>query len=107
MERVSPLSIPIDDEPTNVIVLSEVITRHRHDKCQHKRVQIDEIENEVECKDCGKRLNPMAILARLAREESRLKIRIEQLKELNAQLDAKKRTKCSHCGSMTNVRPGR
>lgn len=101
------VSVPIDDEPTNVIVLSEVVSRYRYDKCQHKRVQIDEIESEVECKDCGKRLNPIAVLVRLAREESRLKIRIEQFKELNSKIDAKTRTKCGHCGKMTTVRLGR
>lgn len=100
-------SIPVDDEPTNVIILSEVVSRYRYDKCQHKRVLIDEVESEVECQDCGKRLNPMVVLARLAREESRLKVRIEQLKELNQQLDKKRKTKCSHCGHMTDVRTGR
>lgn len=100
-------SIPIDDEPTNVIVLSEVVSRYRFDKCQHRRVLVDEVENEVECRDCGKRLNPMVVLARLAREESRLKVRIEQLKDLNQKLDAKRKTKCRHCGHMTEVNPGR
>ena len=100
-------SVPIDDEPKNVIVLSEVVSRYRFDKCQHKRVQVDEVENEVECQDCGKRLNPMVVLARLAREESRLKVRIEQLKELNQKLEMKRKTKCSHCGHMTKVNPGR
>lgn len=107
MEHVNQFSVPIDGEPTNVIVLSEVITRYRYDKCQHKRVLIDEIESEVECQDCGKLLNPMVVLARLAREESRLKIRIEQLSELKEQLDAKKKTKCQHCGCMTAIRTGR
>lgn len=100
-------SVPIDDEPTNVIVLSEVITRYRHDKCQHKHISVDEVENEVECADCGKRLNPIVALVRLAREESRLKIRIQQLKELNRQFDEKSRTKCQHCGRMTRVRLGK
>lgn len=100
-------TIPVDDEPTNVIVLHEVVSRYRVDKCQHKRIQVDEIESEVECKDCGKRLNPMAVLARLAREESRLKMRIEHLTELNQKLDAKRKTKCSNCGHMTDVRAGR
>ena len=101
------ISIPVDDEPTNVIVLSEAVTRYRADKCQHKHVSVDEIENEVECDDCGKRLNPIAVLTRLAREESRLKIRLERLKELNRRFDEKSRTKCQHCGRMTNVRPGK
>lgn len=101
------LSVPVDEEPTNVIVLSEVVTRYRYDKCQHRRISVDEIENEVECDDCGKRLNPIAILARLAREESRLKTRIDQLRELNRRFDEKSRAKCQHCGRITRVRQGK
>ena len=97
----------IDDEPTNIICLSEARTRYEHDKCQHRKVTVDEILAEVECSDCGVKLNPMQVLVRLAREESRLKQRIESLRKLNADLDTKTRTKCSHCGQMTPVRPKR
>lgn len=96
--------IPIDEEPTNVIVLSEVRSQYRFDKCQHKHIEVDEVSAEVECKDCGLKLNPIAVLARLAREESRLRIRIEQSQKLKAELDKKMRTKCCHCGQMTPVR---
>ena len=97
----------IDDEPTNVICLSEARTRYELSKCQHKHVTVDERLAEVECQDCGAKLNPMQVLARLAREESRLKHRIESLRKLNAELDSKTRTKCRHCGQMTPVRPTR
>lgn len=97
-------AIPIDEEPTNVIVLSEVRNQYRFDKCQHKRVEVDEIAAEVECKDCGQKLSPIAVLVRLAREESRLRFRIEQNQKLKAELDKKTRTKCRHCGRMTPVR---
>lgn len=97
-------AIPIDEEPTNVIVLSEVRNQYRFDKCQHKHVEVDEVAAEVECKDCGLKLNPIAVLVRLSREESRLRIRIEQNKKLKAELDKKTHTKCRHCGQMTPVR---
>lgn len=97
-------SIPIDDEPTNVIVLSEVRSQYDFRKCQHKQVLVDEALAEVECKDCGAKLNPIAVLVRLSREESRLKNRIEQNQRLKAELEKKTRTKCRHCGEMTPVR---
>ena len=97
----------IEDEPTNIICLSEVRTRYEYSKCQHRKVNVDEILAEVECSDCGAKLNPMQVLVRLAREESRLKQRIESLRKLNAELDTKTRTKCRHCGEMTPVRPTR
>lgn len=98
---------PIDDEPTNVICLSEARTRFAIGKCQHKRVEVDEILAEVSCKDCGEKLNPIAVMARMAREESRLGDRIAALKQLQAGLENKQRTKCTHCGQMTPVRPTR
>ena len=104
---MSGLSIPIDDEPTNVIVLSEARKLFSSGKCQHKSIEVDEIEAEVTCKDCGARLNPVAVLVRLAKEGSRLAWRIDELKKLNNRFDEKKRTTCQHCGKMTNIRVGR
>ncbi len=100
-------SIPIDDEPTNVICLSEARNRFVMSKCQHKRVEVDEILAEVTCKDCGERLNPIAVMVRMAQEESRLGQRIETLNRLKADLEKKQRTKCKHCGQMTPVHPTR
>ncbi len=100
-------SIPIDDEPTNVICLSEARNRFVMSKCQHKRVEVDEILAEVTCKDCGERLNPIAVMVRMAQEESLLGQRIETLNRLKADLEKKQRTKCKHCGQMTPVHPTR
>lgn len=100
-------SIPIDDEPTKVICLSEARNRFVMSKCQHKRVEVDEILAEVTCKDCGERLNPIAVMVRMAQEESRLGQRIETLNRLKADLEKKQRTKCKHCGQMTPVHPTR
>jgi Zn finger protein HypA/HybF involved in hydrogenase expression len=97
-------SVKVDDEPTNIISLSEARNRYRYDKCRHKRILVDEVKAECECRDCGEKLNPMVVLARLAEEESRLKYRIDQMRKLNHALDDKKRTKCEHCGRLTRVR---
>lgn len=97
----------LDDEPTNIISLSEARQRYEFGKCQHKRVTVDEILAEVECRDCGVKLNLMQVLVRLAREESILKNRIEAMRQLKADLEKKQRTKCRHCGQMTPVHPSR
>ena len=100
-------SIAIDDEPTNIISLSEARTRYSVGTCQHKHFSVDEILDEVECSDCGAKLNPMQVLVRLAREESVLKNRIASMRQLKADLEKKQRTKCRHCGQMTPVNPSR
>lgn len=99
--------IPIDDEPTNVICLSEARSRFAVGKCRHMRVEVDELLAEVTCRDCGERLNPVAVMVRMAQEESRLSNRIDALKKLQADLEKKQRTKCKHCGQMTPVHPTR
>ena len=99
--------IPIDDEPTNVICLSEARARFAIGKCQHKRVEVDELLAEVTCRDCGEKLNPIAVMVRMAQEESRLGRRIAELKQLQVDLEKKQRTICKHCGRTTPVRPTR
>lgn len=93
-----------DEEPTNVICLSEARKLYSSKACQHKRVEIDERLAEVECRDCGEKLNPIHVLVRMAREESMWKLRLESMQKLKADLDEKLRTKCRHCGQMTPVR---
>lgn len=100
-------SIPIDDAPTNIISLSLARSKYLPGRCAHKSVVVDEALAEVECRDCGAKLDPMHVLVKLATEESVLQQRIETLRQLNADLDAKTRTKCRHCGQMTPVRPTR
>lgn len=99
--------IPIDDEPTNVICLSEARSKYVHGRCQHKRVEVDEMLAEVECRDCGEKLNPLAVLVMMSKEQSLLGVRIAAIKKLKAELEEKQRTKCKHCGQMTPVRPTR
>ncbi|MCB1886600.1 MAG: hypothetical protein KDH20_03235 [Rhodocyclaceae bacterium] len=91
-------------EPTKVISLTEARNRYRPGKCQHKHMTMDEDLNTVECDDCGEKLNPVAVLKRFAFEESLWHRRGEELKKLQAALDAKVRCRCQHCGQMTRVR---
>jgi hypothetical protein len=91
-------------EPTKVISLKEARNKYRPDKCRHRNMTVDAELNEVECDDCGAKLNPVAMLMRFANEESRWAREGEHLKELHKELDARVRCKCQHCGQMTRIR---
>lgn len=91
-------------EPTKVICLKEARSRYRPGSCQHKNLSVDEDLNTVECDDCGEKLNPVAVLMRFSREESRWAREGERLRELHKELDARVRCKCQHCGQMTRIR---
>lgn len=91
-------------EPTKVISLNVARNKYRQDKCQHKHMTVDEDLNEVQCDDCGAKLNPVAVLLRFANEESRWHREGEQLRQLHKELDARVRCKCQHCGQMTRIR---
>lgn len=91
-------------ESTKVISLKEARHKFRPDKCQHKHMTVDEDLNEVECDDCGAKLNAVSMLLRFAHEESRWSREGEQLRELHKRLDARIRCKCQHCGQMTRIR---
>lgn len=90
--------------PTKVISLQEARNRFRADRCQHKHMTVDEDLSEVTCDDCGAKLNPVAVLTRFAREESRWQREAARLRELHQALDARVRCRCQHCGQMTRIR---
>ncbi len=73
-------------------------------ECQHLHMVVDEKKNIVECDDCGAELNPVWALLRFANEESRWEYERKALAEIKAKIEQKRRTKCRHCGKMTDVR---
>ncbi len=99
IKEEKPILLP----EAKVICLEEVRSRYRYDKCQHLRVQVDADLAEVECKDCGAKMNPIAVLVRYATEESRLSLRISAMKEEREKLNKRIRCKCDHCGKMTRI----
>lgn len=85
---------------SNVISLVE---RFSVVKCGHHQIIVDEVLATVECKSCGEKLNPVVILARMAREGSALHYERNELRKLEARLDKRKRCQCKHCGRMTPI----
>lgn len=87
-----------------VISLKEAHSRYRIGACQHMNLSVDETLWEVVCDDCGEKLNPVYVLARFAREETRFAREGEKLRKLGSDLDARVCCKCQHCGQMTRIR---
>ena len=73
--------------------------------CPHLDIVVDESKAEVECRTCSTKLNPIWLLLRFTREESRLVQRRESLATERRAWEAKSSTKCRHCGRMTTLKP--
>lgn len=95
---ISPKKQPSDDR--TLVAPFEV---SRADRCAHPRFIIDEALAEVECAVCSEKLNPLWVLAQLAREDRRMERVRKSMKEEHARLDSRSRTKCQHCGEMTRI----
>lgn len=77
-------------------------------KCQHQRVAIDAKANELECRDCGVKVNAVmwikdsihyfkALQERSLKQSEAAKADLEELK-------GRAKTKCDNCGKMTGIK---
>lgn len=77
-------------------------------KCQHQRVTIDAKANELECRDCGVKVNAVmwikdsigyftALQQRSLKQSEAAKADLEELK-------GRAKTKCDSCGKMTGIK---
>lgn len=64
---------------------------------------VDEKKEQVECKACGERLDPLWVLRQLCSQETRWRRHALQYQDEMARLAARQRTKCQHCGQMTRI----
>lgn len=75
----------------------------RNNRTEDVHYLIREGETEVECGNCGTKLDPMFVLRRLANEETQwLRTRSNYVEEMK-RLNARTRTTCQHCGKMTRI----
>lgn len=101
------VSLPIGDGV--VVRLSDYAESRRmrklRGKCQHTNIELDITVTTIQCIDCGQQINPVAWIYMLINEwheyERAAKAYLEALKEYQE----RSRTKCSHCGKMTDIRP--
>jgi len=99
----------MDHENRTVKIISFKRAKETYDldRCKHYSVIIDVEAQEIECSDCGKKLNPIAYLERLARDEESWDYRLNRVREeavkAEKNLRERKRFKCYHCGKMFNI----
>ncbi|SDV49254.1 hypothetical protein SAMN05216551_107187 [Chitinasiproducens palmae] len=73
-------------------------------KCAHVHgFTVDESLEQVTCRTCGERLNPMWVLSQLCNSETRWRQSREQYQDEMKRLKERSRTKCEHCGKMTRI----
>lgn len=96
---------PANPPTGQVIHLTAVRNFHSTRVCPHLHLSVDPEKAFVECKDCQEKLNPMAVLSRFAKEESRWSIERQSMNETIKKLQEKSRCKCEHCGKMTRIPP--
>ena len=72
--------------------------------CQHTSgFTLNEKEDQVVCKKCGTRLNPMHALKLLAREETQWHQTRALYREEMKRLDERRKTTCEHCNKITSI----
>lgn len=77
--------------------------RRGPNECQHRIAIVDEEKAEIECSECGEKLDPIKYLAKLADREGRMYAAMVQLRRDYEKVKEKTRCKCQHCGQMTRI----
>lgn len=72
-------------------------------KIRHVRYLLRDGETEVECSQCGTKLDPMFVLKILAREENSWNETRKRYNEEMKRLGERSRTKCQYCERMTRI----
>jgi hypothetical protein len=71
--------------------------------CKHKQIIVDEQLWCIECAECGEKIDPIAYLANLAKEEKMIEFRIDGLRRIEKELSEKTKCKCEFCGKFTRI----
>jgi len=111
-DNVKKLPVRFKTPPKEGDAMLKVVSFGEDGKCNHiwrgstmSYVQyvIRDGETEVECGECGTKLDPMWVLTRMAREETQWgRTRLHYIEEMR-RLNERSRTKCQHCGQMTRI----
>lgn len=95
-----PVRFKHKDEERTLLQPWEVVGKK---SCYHRQFIVDDKKAEVECADCGEKLNPIWVLAYLCNRESQWKESRRRYQEEMKRLDERSRTKCEHCEKMTRI----
>lgn len=95
---------PRPEEVSMQPVSGPVVEFARAGQCRHVNVAVHEDLAEVVCRDCDAKLNPIWVLTRMAKEETKWSLRRLEFQAAKEDLAQRQRCKCQHCGKMTNIR---
>jgi hypothetical protein len=98
----------VADHETKVVSLTPFLEERRGYRCgtsfEHVGTfLVDSTRNTVECKACGKEVNPIAVLLQMCRSECRWREFKRQYVALKQEIETKSRAKCQHCGKFTRL----
>jgi hypothetical protein len=77
---------------------------HKYGGCQHLNALVDEKLAELECADCGAKLNPISFLMTMANQLTTWEYAKQSLAKARAEMDERKRCRCTKCGEWTEIR---
>ena len=97
--------VPLGDTAKPVDQRGLRLVRYQHGACNHTTCTyiVDEKLAEVQCGDCGAKLEPVWVLRQLCEKEARWNDRRREFLELQTHLRERTRTRCQHCDQMTNI----
>ncbi|MDH0342126.1 hypothetical protein [Chromobacterium haemolyticum] len=95
---------PRPDEPSMCVVEGPHIGFAKPGQCRHLNVRVNEDLAEVTCRDCEAKLNPIWVLSRMAKEETKWAFRRSEFIKTREALAQRSRCKCQHCGQMTRIK---
>lgn len=96
--------VEFEDGEGNIVSIERARERYDSKSCKHPRVLYDEVLLELECQDCGEKLNPIVWMARWAEHVSRsFDQRRKRLEVATQVYEQRSKTKCQHCGKFTHI----
>ncbi len=72
--------------------------------CAHRHVIVDRALNELACRDCKERLNPIEYIARVAEGIAGWEYERQRIIDARGQFEERKKCRCTKCGEMTEIR---
>jgi hypothetical protein len=75
--------------------------------CQHLHAIVDRKLNELECADCHAKINPIEFCVSIAAGLTGWEYELSQITKARAELEERKKCRCTKCGQMTEIRRGR
>ena len=98
-DNVTKLPVRSKD-PRKIVALVE----WDYKACKHLHAIVDTKAAELTCADCGAKINPIYFLEQLSQQLVRWEYEKRAAAKIRADLEERKRTRCTKCGEMTEIR---